>query len=67
MLPINYNTELDRTNITVEMFDFIGRKVFSQAFADQINVAKLSQGAYYMRLTNYHANEVFVYKVIISR
>lgn len=67
MLPINYNTELDRANITVEMFDFIGRKVFSQAFADQINVGTLSQGAYYMRLTNYHANEVFVYKVIISR
>ncbi len=66
-LPSNYDNEENKKDITTEIFDYLGRKVYSNVFTDKIDVSYLSKGVYYIRFTNYHANEIAKNKLVITR
>ena len=66
-LPSNYNTEQNRNNITIQMFDYLGRMVYENAFSNRIDISFLSKGVYNLRLLNYNTNESTVSKLVITR
>lgn len=54
---------LNKTILRVEIFDNSGRKVYSQAYKDTINISSFSKGSYLLKI--YDMNEqVSVYKLI---
>jgi hypothetical protein len=66
-LPSNYNTSENTKNITLEIFDYLGRKVYSNQYSQQLDISFLSRGVYYLRFSNYHTNEVATNKLVITR
>ncbi len=66
-LPANYNTQDNRKNITLEIFDYLGRNVYKNVFSNELDIQFLSKGIYYLRFFNYHTNEVAVNKLVITR
>jgi hypothetical protein len=66
-LPANYNTQDNKKNITLEIFDYLGRNVYKNVFSNELDIQFLSKGIYYLRFFNYHTNEVAVNKLVITR
>lgn len=66
-LPDNFNTPENRSEITIEIYDCMGKKVFESGYTNIINVEFLSRGVYLIRFNNYHTNESALNKLVITR
>ncbi len=66
-LPSSFDTEKDRNNITIEMFDYMGRSLMQRPYAEKLDISGLSDGIYYVKLTNKISNETSVNKLVITR
>jgi hypothetical protein len=54
---------LDNTILRVEIFDNLGRQVYSQPYKDKINISSLSKGLYLLKV--YDTNEqISIFKII---
>jgi hypothetical protein len=73
-LAEKYNTDDNKQNIVIEIFDFTGHKILTTPYPDDDilyingvhNGVHLNRGIYVVRLTNYHSNETLTKKLVIT-
>ena len=53
--------------MTVEIFNYMGRKVKEVPYSNKIDVGDLSQGYYLLRLNSYSSSESVVKSFLITR
>jgi hypothetical protein len=66
-LPGKYQNMDPENTMTVEIFNYMGRKVKEVPYSNEINVEDLSQGYYLLRLNSYSSSESVVKSFLITR
>ncbi|MCK9613477.1 MAG: T9SS type A sorting domain-containing protein [Bacteroidales bacterium] len=64
-LPSDYSDNSGQ--LTIEVFDFLGRNIFNVPFTRQLNVSDLVKGVYMIRLSDNNTKKVFTEKLVITR
>ena len=61
------NDNINMSSIFINIYDVMGKSVYSSNYQKKINLSSLSNGIYIIHLTNMDKNEYYSKKIIINR